>query len=186
VSQPEEKLLRVGQLARAVGKTVRAVHLYEELGLVRPATRTNGRFRLYYRDAIDRVAWITKLQAIGFTLAEIQEFVREFEHAASGREATNRAREVFEQKLDEIKRQIAELESIQNDLREALSYLDSCQECSPSYSPVECRKCEHNGHERGSAPPLFASLSETAGEQYDVPVKDVKEASAGRRPKSHE
>ena len=29
-------LLRVGDIARATGKTVRAIHLYEELGLLRP------------------------------------------------------------------------------------------------------------------------------------------------------
>src|SRR6185436_12602624 len=33
-------LLRVGDVARLTGKTVRAIHLYEELGLLEPVTRT--------------------------------------------------------------------------------------------------------------------------------------------------
>ena len=42
-----QHLLRVGDLARQTGKTVRAIHLYEELGLLAPATRSSGGFRLY-------------------------------------------------------------------------------------------------------------------------------------------
>ena len=40
-------LIRIGDLARLTGKTVRAIHLYEELGLLKPATRSSGGFRLY-------------------------------------------------------------------------------------------------------------------------------------------
>lgn len=181
VSQPEEKLLRVGELAKAVGKTVRAVHLYEELGLVRPVTRTDGGFRLYRLEAVSRIHWIIKLQAIGFTLSEIQDFIKDFERAPSGRDATNRAREVFAGKLQEIRDQISQLQAIESDLHAALSYLDSCQECSPSFTPTECSVCNHNGHEKGCAPPLFASLSQTAAEDraelYDVPLDDLKDAA---------
>ena len=71
----KDKLMRVGELAKAVGKTVRAMHLYEELGLLEPRARSEGGFRLYGPEAVDRIHWIVKLQAIGFTLAEIQGFV---------------------------------------------------------------------------------------------------------------
>ncbi len=169
------KLLRVGELAKAVTKTVRAVHLYEELGLLQPAMRTEGGFRLYAPDAADRIHWIIKLQAIGFKLSEIQGFVAEFEQANSGKEATDHARSVFRAKLDAIRGQITQLRVIENDLEEALEYLDSCHQCSPSYTPTECLSCDHQGHERGTAPPLFAGLSQTAASGgYDVPASDLK------------
>jgi MerR family copper efflux transcriptional regulator len=182
--------LRVGELAKAVGKTVRAIHLYEELGLVRPVMRTEGGFRLYEPEAENRITWIIKLQAIGFTLAEIQGFVKAFERAPSGREATGRARDIFTQKLTEIRAQISQLRIIENDLTEALDYLEACQDCSPQYAPTECNVCQHHGHERGNAPPLFASLSESAAEDaseehahsYDVPVKKL--GSVSRRTKA--
>jgi len=82
---PREALMRVGELAKAVGKTVRAMHLYEELGLLEPRARSEGGFRLYGPEAVDRIHWIVKLQAIGFTLAEIQGFVKDFADAGSGR-----------------------------------------------------------------------------------------------------
>ena len=43
----EGELLLVGDIAKAVGKTVRAIHLYEELGLVRAHERSKGRYRLF-------------------------------------------------------------------------------------------------------------------------------------------
>lgn len=177
--KPDSELLRVGELAKAVGKTVRAIHLYEELGLLRPAMRTDGGFRLYQPEAKNRIAWIVKLQAIGFKLSQIQGFIKDFEHAPSGREATSRVREVFTHKLREIREQITQLEVIENDLNEALAYLDACQECSPVFLPSECSNCDHQGHERGTAPPLFASLSRTAAEDhaasYDVSVRELRD-----------
>src|ERR1700743_2960230 len=104
-SNDDKKLMRVGELAKAVGKTVRAMHLYEELGLLEPATRSEGGFRLYGPDAVDRIHWIVKLQAIGFTLAEIQGFVRDFKGAHSGREATARVRALFTEKQAQIREQ---------------------------------------------------------------------------------
>src|SRR3954471_16622181 len=122
----DDKLMRVGELAKAVGKTVRAMHLYEELGLLEPGARSEGGFRLYAPDAVDRIHWIVKLQAIGFTLAEIQGFVRDFKGAHSGREATARVRALFTEKQAQIREQIIQLQVIENDLAEAVSYLDSC------------------------------------------------------------
>ena len=161
-STDKPQYVRVGELARAVGKTVRALHLYEELGLVEPTARTEGGFRLYGADAVARISWITKLQAIGFTLSEIQGFVDEFEGSSSGREASNHARQVFATKLDETRNQIHRLEGIENDLREALAYLDGCSECSRGMGPVECRQCDLSGHEPDSVPTLFAGLSRSA------------------------
>ena len=51
----ERQLLRIGDLARATGKTVRAIHLYEERGLLKPATRSSGGFRLYDPSAVERL-----------------------------------------------------------------------------------------------------------------------------------
>jgi DNA-binding transcriptional MerR regulator len=156
---PNPKLLRVGDLARAVGKSVRALHLYEELGLLCPVSRTAGGFRLFHPEAVDRINWITKLQAIGFSLSEIQGFVREFETADSGRTAAARVRAVFQEKLQQTRDSLTQLQVIENDLVAALDYLDSCQHCAPVYQPRECRSCDHQGHERGVAPELFAGLS---------------------------
>src|SRR5437879_13887737 len=115
-----DKLMRVGELAKAVGKTVRAMHLYEELGLLEPRARSEGGFRLYGPEAVDRIHWIVKLQAIGFTLAEIQGFVKDFQHAHSAPEASARVRTLFAEKQRTIAEQITQLQVVENDLSEAI------------------------------------------------------------------
>ena len=57
-AQISPQYLRVGDLARRTGKSVRAIHLYEELGLLEPATRSSGGFRLYHDAAVDRAVEI--------------------------------------------------------------------------------------------------------------------------------
>ena len=163
MTKEDLKLMRVGELAKAVGKTVRAMHLYEELGLLEPRARSEGGFRMYGPEAVDRIHWIVKLQAIGFTLAEIQGFVGDFQDAGSGREATARVRALFTEKQSQIREQIVQLQVIENDLSEALAYLDSCQTCTDEYAPTACGECDHHGHQRGEAPPLFAGLSRLPG-----------------------
>ncbi len=173
MEKTKAKLLRVGELASAVGKTVRAMHLYEELGLLEPAARSDGGFRLYSQEAVDRINWIVKLQAIGFTLAEIQGFVADFRDASSSRVATDRVRAVFSDKLAQIREQMTQLQVIENDLHEAIEYLDSCQTCS-DYAPTECGVCDHHGHEPAKAPPLFAGLSRPdQRREFDVSVTDL-------------
>jgi len=168
------KLMRVGELAKVVGKTVRAMHLYEELGLLEPAARSEGGFRLYGQDAIERINWIVKLQAIGFTLAEIQGFIADFQHARTGRDATARVREVFAEKLQATRDQITQMRSVENDLLEAIEYLDSCTTCTPVYTPSSCGVCDHHGHHPDHAPRLFAGLSrKNEHKDFDVPVEDL-------------
>jgi len=175
-SLKNDRRMRVGELAKAVGKTVRAMHLYEELGLLEPRGRSEGGFRLYGPEAIDRIHWIVKLQAIGFTLAEIQGFVKDFQQAGSAPEASARVRALFVEKQAQIREQITQLQVIENDLSEALAYLDSCQTCSTDFAPTECGDCDHQGHHKGEAPPLFAGLSKRTTDEkverkeFDVPV----------------
>ena len=46
------KRLKIGELAKLSGKSVRALHLYEELGLLTPAERSKGGFRLYGTETV--------------------------------------------------------------------------------------------------------------------------------------
>jgi DNA-binding transcriptional MerR regulator len=165
--------MRVGELAKAVGKTVRAMHLYEELGLLEPDARSEGGFRLYGDAAIERINWIVKLQAIGFTLAEIQGFITDFQHAHTGRDATQRVRTVFAEKLQATRDQITQLRAIEIDLLDAIEYLDSCESCTPVYTPSSCGVCDHHGHHPDQAPRLFTGLARKERE-FDVSVDVLK------------
>jgi MerR family transcriptional regulator, copper efflux regulator len=153
-----ERLLKVGELARDTGKTVRALHLYEELGLLRPAQRTEGGFRLYAPEARERVHWISKLQEMGFSLHEIQAFLKDWEHAQIAPTAMQRVRATFEQKLRETREQQARLAELEKELLDSMAYLDGCRACEQTHSTVECVQCGLHGH-NGEAPPLVAGIA---------------------------
>ena len=131
--------LKIGDLAKATGKTQRALRLYEELGLLTPGTRTAGNFRVYDHTSIDRVNWIGKLQELGFTLHEIQELLPATDlPAASMKDAMVRVRHVFEVKQAEVTTQIARLQQLHLELQSSLDYLETCvEQCRDS----SCSSC---------------------------------------------
>jgi DNA-binding transcriptional MerR regulator len=154
-AQADDETIRVGDLARETGKTVRAIHLYEELGLLEPATRTRGGFRLYHSDALVRVRWIGKLQDMGFTLAEIQQVVRSYAESKSAPGAMVRLREVYDVKLKETRAQIHRLEGLAAELEASLRYLDTCESCDPIRLIDACPHCDV--HDCNDHPPELVS-----------------------------
>jgi MerR family transcriptional regulator, copper efflux regulator len=151
-------LLKVGDLARRTGKTVRAIHLYEELGLLAPAVRSKGGFRLYSARAVSRIEWIQKLQDMGFSLTEIKAFLRVWEDSSTAPEAMATVREIFADKLRETRETITRLGKLADELQESLTYLDSCRSCEPVHTQPECGTCELHGHE-GRAPLLVDGIT---------------------------
>ena len=67
--------MRVGELARRAGVTVRTLHHYEEIGLLAPSRRTEAGYRLYGRGEIARLQQIMSLRQLGFSLDEIRSFL---------------------------------------------------------------------------------------------------------------
>jgi DNA-binding transcriptional MerR regulator/uncharacterized glyoxalase superfamily protein PhnB len=63
--------LRVGELARASGLTVRTLHYYDEIGLLSPTTRTGGGHRAYADADVQRLFRICALRRLGLPLARI-------------------------------------------------------------------------------------------------------------------
>ncbi len=155
-----EGLLQVGDLAKAAGKTVRAIHHYEDVGLLRPHARSKGRYRLYDQGALARVRWIGKLHDLGLSLAQIQEMVRLWESASSAPGAMARIRAVYTQKLEETRAQIANLATLERELAASLDYLDTCDTCDPAELVLACTCCNH--HDRSKPEPhLVAGIHQS-------------------------
>lgn len=69
----DDKRLKVGELARRTGLTVRTLHHYDEIGLLAPAARTPSGHRLYGRAEVLRLQRIASLKLLGLSLEEIRE-----------------------------------------------------------------------------------------------------------------
>jgi DNA-binding transcriptional MerR regulator len=156
----EEGLLQVGDLARLCGKTVRAIHLYEELGILRPHARSKGRYRLFSPDAVVRVRWIGKLQDLGLSLSTIQSVVREWERSPSAPGAMAKMRDVYRQKLESTRGQIERLKALESELADSLKYLETCDTCDPVRLFAACNCCDLHEHDE-LAPELVAGFRVT-------------------------
>jgi MerR family transcriptional regulator, copper efflux regulator len=148
----EDELMQVGDLAREAGKTVRAIHLYEEMDLLKPAGRSKGRYRLYAREALVRIRWIGKLQDLGFSLTDIKAIVKDVEAEGRGGSAPTamvKVREVYKQKLDDTRTQIQRLRTLEREILASLEYLDTCgSSCEPGKPLAECPSCNHHAREQ--------------------------------------
>jgi DNA-binding transcriptional MerR regulator len=155
---PLEELMQVGDLARESGKTVRAIHLYEELDLLKPAMRSKGRYRLYSTEALVRIRWIGKLQSLGFSLTDIKSIVKDLEGEPSAASAMTKVRDVYKKKLEETRAQLAELHQLEREIEASLQYLETCDSaCEPDRSLPTCNTCDHH-HEDQAVPDLVAGF----------------------------
>lgn len=64
---------KVGELAKRTGVTVRTLHHYDEIGLLRPSWHTDSGHRLYTAGDVARLQQILSLRQIGFALEQIRD-----------------------------------------------------------------------------------------------------------------
>ncbi len=67
--------IRIGALARKTGVSVRTLHHYDAIGLLKPSGRTEADHRLYDAGDVARLQQILSLRQIGLSLQEIQTFL---------------------------------------------------------------------------------------------------------------
>ena len=119
VTADTEARYQIGEVADRTGVTQRTLRFYEEKGLLTPADRMEGGFRLYSEADIGRIRLIKQLQQLlGFSLAEIKEMVEAEETRATLRATrpgeaiepdAQRAR--FEQGLRALRSQLTVVET---------------------------------------------------------------------------
>jgi DNA-binding transcriptional MerR regulator len=88
--------LRVGEVATATGLTVRALHHYDEIGLVTPSVRTSGGHRLYTGPDLVKLYQVTAMRQLGLSLEQIGDLLAE----------RVGVREVIDEQLDQVDKQI--------------------------------------------------------------------------------
>jgi len=64
--------MTVHEVAKLSGVTVRTLHYYDEIGLLKPSILTEAKYRLYIEDDLSRLQEILFLREVGFALKEIK------------------------------------------------------------------------------------------------------------------
>jgi MerR family transcriptional regulator, thiopeptide resistance regulator len=64
--------LKVGELARRTGLTIRTLHHYDEIGLLKPSLHSEAGHRLYTSGDVARLQQVMSLRQLGFSLEEVR------------------------------------------------------------------------------------------------------------------
>jgi DNA-binding transcriptional MerR regulator len=116
--------MNVGELSAATGVTVRSVHHYESVGLLKPLRGDNG-YRVFDDDDVRRVELIRRFQSVGFLLAEIRDLAPCWRDDRSPiQRHDDELRTLYQAKLAEISHQLEALATVRNELELRLAGLD--------------------------------------------------------------
>jgi MerR family transcriptional regulator, copper efflux regulator len=72
---PPSPTMHIGAVADRTGLSVRTLRHYDEVGLVRPSGRSDGGFRLYTEDDVERLLLVRRMKPLGFTLEEMADLL---------------------------------------------------------------------------------------------------------------
>lgn len=89
--------LRIGEIAARSGVSIDAVRFYERKKLLPLAPRTEGGFRLFPLETVERVRFIKQAQELGFSLDEIAELL-----TPGGAAECQQVRDMLRSKLTEL------------------------------------------------------------------------------------
>jgi MerR family copper efflux transcriptional regulator len=113
--------MQIGTVAKRIGLSVDAIRFYERNALLPRAPRTQGGFRQYGESDVETLAFIRRVQGLGFKLSEIRGLLN---LRGNRLQPCAPVRRRLEDKLVDVQRKLTDLQKLQHDLRLALRSCD--------------------------------------------------------------
>ncbi|TDF96303.1 MerR family transcriptional regulator [Paenibacillus piri] len=110
-----KKALKIGVVANKTGLTVRTLHHYDQIGLLKPSDETESGHRLYTDSDIVRLHQIVTLRQLGFTLEEIKDMMNSSNY---------NPQEMLNLQLTRLNEKINQLVELRNRLQDIIELLD--------------------------------------------------------------
>jgi Cu(I)-responsive transcriptional regulator len=125
-----DKLVTIGKASSLTGVSAKMIRYYEEIGVLKKASRTNAGYRLYNQAHIQQLGFIRRSRNLGFSMTEIQSLLKFW--LDTDRESRN-VKQLALNHLHEINEKIRELEQ----MKEVLQKLaDKCDGNDNSDCPI--------------------------------------------------
>ena len=109
--------MQIGTVAKRIGLSVDAIRFYERNALLPRAPRTQGGFRQYAETDVETLAFIRRVQGLGFKLSEIRGLLN---LRGTRLQPCAPVRRRLEEKLSDVRRKLADLQKLEHELRLAL------------------------------------------------------------------
>lgn len=142
------RMLKIGEVSRRSGVGVEALRFYEKGGLLDGPSRTFSGHRVYGEEVLERLAFIKRAQALGFSLDEIRRII---DDARKGESPCDEVREIVRRRVAELDERLRELRRYRRELKATLEEWDEVGH-APGHicGLIEGSHVEHAGHERGA------------------------------------
>jgi DNA-binding transcriptional MerR regulator len=115
-SDASPRLYRIGELSRLAGVSPRTIDYYTGLGLLSPAKRSTGNYRLYDDETLNRIRRIEHLKAQKLSLEEIREQLAAIDRVSPDEQVARQLAEL-QSHLTQLEREVKQLEPVLEQLK---------------------------------------------------------------------
>lgn len=149
------KTYYIGDIARDLGLSQRAIRYYEELGFIKP-TRTEGRFRTYSEGDVDLLRTVIRFKDLGMSLDEIRALFVPGRDVLTA-DCVRKLRESLSQRRREFESRIGKYEEGIRQIDHVLGILSNCATCGRPSEDGICEQClkDHGGERMPLISPLL-------------------------------
>ena len=116
------RMLKIGDVSKRSGIGIEALRFYEKGGLLDRPSRTFSGYRVYGEEVLERLAFIKRAQALGFSLDEIKRIV---DDARRGESPCDEVREIVRRRMAELDERLRELHRYRKELKHTLEEWDA-------------------------------------------------------------
>ena len=124
-------MYRIGELAKLANVTPDTIRYYEKQQMIDHEVRTEGGFRLYTDNDLQRLRFIRYARQLGFTLDSIRELLTN--RIDPAHHTCQESKSIVQARLDEVEARIQELQTMQRSLQRLN---DAC--CGTAHSSIYC------------------------------------------------
>jgi DNA-binding transcriptional MerR regulator len=110
--------MTVSELARRAGVTADTVRHYTRCGLLVPVRDKSNGYNCYSSGDLTRLLFIRKARLLGFSVGNVQDILKESSH---GNSPCPKVRKLLDQHLQETRRKLEDLESLQVRMEHAVA-----------------------------------------------------------------
>jgi DNA-binding transcriptional MerR regulator len=115
----------IAEVCDRTGLSPRTIRYYEEIGLLPDVRRRVSGRRIYGADELERLGFISRLKALGLSLAEIRELNAVHGIGGSTRAMLGRLQDLLGAHLDDVDRRLAELSDLRGELVRYRDHVDA-------------------------------------------------------------
>ena len=140
------RMLKIGEVSKRSGIGIEALRFYEKSGLLDSPARTYSGYRVYGEEVLERLAFIKRAQALGFSLDEIRRIV---DDARRGESPCDEVREIVQRRMTELDERLRELHRYRKELKSTIEEWDKVGR-APGHvcGLIEGSHVEHAAHHK--------------------------------------